>query len=181
MLWNKFSQCPKWFLSPKNTSVLSISSFLFNPPTEGDQGKSNILHPNAVHSHPVQRPLCHLRKGNKPLLSFSWEGSLHPAPLFSISSLKSEGQPYHYLDFSLAHLEIMLIVDKHAFQGTFHSIACPHQKHDSKSTCEGNKHTSPSESCSKSRADDYVGCSHCWWCWCHCQLALGLAWLRTRS
>jgi len=28
----------------------------------------------------------------------------------------------------------MLIVDKHAFQGTFHSIACPHQKHDSKST-----------------------------------------------
>lgn len=53
----------------------------------------------------------------------------------------------------------MLIVDKHAFQGTFHSIACPHQKHDSKSTCEGNTHTSSFESCSKSQSDNYGGCS----------------------
>lgn len=43
-------------------------------------------------------------------------------------------QVSHYLDFSFAHLEIMFIIDKHAFQGTFHSIACPHKKHDSKST-----------------------------------------------
>lgn len=35
----------------------------------------------------------------------------------------------------------MLAVDKHALQGTFHSIACPHQKHDGKSTWERSTHT----------------------------------------
>lgn len=45
---------------------------------------------------------------------------------------------YHDLNFPLAHLEVMFIVDKHTFQGTFHPIACSHQKDKSKSTCEKN-------------------------------------------
>lgn len=46
---------------------------------------------------------------------------------------------YHDLDFSFADLQIILVIDVHPLQGTFHPIVSPHKKHYRESTCRRHK------------------------------------------
>lgn len=41
---------------------------------------------------------------------------------------------YHYLNFSLAHLQVMFIVNIHSFQCTFNTIVSLHQEYYGKTT-----------------------------------------------
>lgn len=75
-------------------------------------------------------------------------------------------KPHHDLDLPLAHLEVMLVVDKHSFQGTFHPVACSHQKDEGESACEeahGEALLSNAHSQSGPR-----GCCHHLSCRSHC-------------
>lgn len=43
---------------------------------------------------------------------------------------------HHNLDLSLAHLQVVLIVDIHPLEGTAESLAGSYQEHDGKPPCE---------------------------------------------
>lgn len=48
---------------------------------------------------------------------------------------------HHYLNLAFAHLQIVLVVDIHPFQGTAHPLICSHEEHDCKATCRVEKDT----------------------------------------
>lgn len=62
------------------------------------------------------------------------EGDQAPTPLHSSLGPPHRAATHHDLDFSLADLQVVLVIDVHPLQGTFHPIARPHQEHDCKAT-----------------------------------------------
>lgn len=58
-----------------------------------------------------------------------------------VCELMAQSSTHHDLDLPLADLQVVLIIDIHPLQGTLHPIARPHQEHDCKATCGGQRIT----------------------------------------